>query len=539
MIVKKKESDGDNEDDSEKESDGDNEDIIHDLNEEDDKNHDSKNDVYNKDIEFENFDNSQPKPSALMILELCRDALKSSHIYWPVDFSKNIADLHLLRIFLGYNSISKTQSPQRDEQIELMLKTRIKETEIIQGIPGSHINLNMTNEEFLDYNDNLFVQRHIPHDDIHELIKYGDRPIYESLKKDKSKAWIEKSLFEKIDYQTKLNCVREEAMAIALERYLIPMISKDQETSYNLALNRICTTLTKGWFRQFAVDNYPQLINLDIDKDLVSIANDIINKNPLKQKKKRELIDPETLAIFETIRPYTEIDKSLDDVIIELGSEENDSIRRGIKIKSPENNEVSISAVITTIFHCDNTICNPCAELSASIVIFPSDKLDDMRYKDDDETSESDYTDSRYIGFEYYDPLNLHPQGIHNYVNYKKGYRTPGFSEVLGSTRHVFALKYELEVSTGGSWSVGSDYWKPIKISAKSADYYAQKLGIPGFNGDLLFKYVLYYLNPTFPENGDKPLKHVLRKLLKKEPQEHLWYHFWDYALKTGQTTFR
>ena len=54
-------------------------------------------------------------------------------------------------------------------------------------------------------------------------------------------------------------------MVIALERYLIPMISKNQETSYLLALNRIYTSLTKGWFRQFAIDNYPQLSNLDKD----------------------------------------------------------------------------------------------------------------------------------------------------------------------------------------------------------------------------------------------------------------------------------
>ena len=146
-----------------------------------------------------------------MILELCRnienktmfplllnfpciiaplkvlEALKSSHIYWPADFHKNIADLHLLRILSGYNEPSTVQplcSPQRDEQIELMLKTRIKETEIIRGIPGAHIKLNMTNEEFLDHDDNLFVQRRVPHDDLHELVKYGDHPIYQNLKDD-------------------------------------------------------------------------------------------------------------------------------------------------------------------------------------------------------------------------------------------------------------------------------------------------------------------------------------------------------------------
>ena len=101
-------------------------------------------------------------------------------------------------------------------------------------------------------------------------------------------------------------------MVIALERYLIPMISKNHETSYHLALVRICTTLTKGWFRQFAIDNYPRLSNLD--KDLLSIANGIINDHPLKQKEIRIWKpDPETQAIFDSIDPHTE-EISFDDL---------------------------------------------------------------------------------------------------------------------------------------------------------------------------------------------------------------------------------
>ena len=76
-------------------------------------------------------------------------------------------------------------SPPRDFQINLMIETRIKETEMIKGVPGAHINLNKTNEEFLDREDDLFVQRRVPHDELHERVKYGDRPIYETLKEDK------------------------------------------------------------------------------------------------------------------------------------------------------------------------------------------------------------------------------------------------------------------------------------------------------------------------------------------------------------------
>jgi hypothetical protein len=66
-----------------------------------------------------------------------------------------------------------------------MLKTRIKETEARQGISGAHINLNQTNEEFLDREDDLLVRRRVPHDELHERVKYGERPIYETLKDDK------------------------------------------------------------------------------------------------------------------------------------------------------------------------------------------------------------------------------------------------------------------------------------------------------------------------------------------------------------------
>lgn len=84
------------------------------------------------DVEFKEFYDHQQKTSGQMILELCRDvkdktlfplssfpcivaplklleALKSSHIYWPNDFNKNIADLHSLRVLAGYNEETITR----------------------------------------------------------------------------------------------------------------------------------------------------------------------------------------------------------------------------------------------------------------------------------------------------------------------------------------------------------------------------------------------------------------------------------------------
>jgi hypothetical protein len=79
-----------------------------------------------------------------------------------------------------------------------------------------------------------------------------------------------------------------------------------------------------------------------------------------------------------------------------------------------------------------------------------------------------------------------------------------------------------------------------MSIYAESADYIASKLEIPGFTGDLLFKYVLAYLQPTLQENGETPLKHLIDELKVNEvipikPQQHLWYDVWNYTLKNKE----
>jgi len=162
-------------------------------------------------------------------------------------------------------------------------------------------------------------------------------------------------------------------MAIALERYLIPMISKNQEYSYRSALVRICTSLTKGWFRQFAIDNYPRLSNLD--KDLLSIAQNIIANHPLQQKKLQMWkLDPETQAIFDSINVHTK-------AISFDNHDDDDSVyynnKFGLKITSPVNN-VSITAIITCI--CDSSDSCGCPTWwTASVVILPNKDLEALR----------------------------------------------------------------------------------------------------------------------------------------------------------------
>lgn len=117
------------------------------------------------------------------------EVIKCSHIYWPFYFPKHIADLHTLRALLPSTSPSvnlgiradKTKPltpPARSPELEGLLITRTLETGAFRGTPGAHINLNVSNEDSLGRDDDLFVTRHVPHDDVHHLVKYGDTPIY-------------------------------------------------------------------------------------------------------------------------------------------------------------------------------------------------------------------------------------------------------------------------------------------------------------------------------------------------------------------------
>ena len=102
------------------------------------------------------------------------------------------------------------------------------------------------------------------------------------------------------------------------------------------------------------------------------------------------------------------------------------------------------------------------------------------------------------------------------------------------TSKHVLAFK--INAMSSGSWGVGDDVWQSIDIHAKPADYVANKLEIPGFTGDLLFKYVLDYFQPTI-YGGEVPLKYKIDDLKAKEiisirPQQHLWYDAWNHTLK-------
>jgi uncharacterized protein YozE (UPF0346 family) len=222
------------------------------------------------------------------------EAIKTSHIYYSHNFSKHIEDLHTLRRYLTktngdsnkvlstdddnyiLNQYMESVIPNRSGELNNVILNRRKEIERIKGVPGEKVNLNMSNDAFLETEGNLLVPKMIKHDDIHELVKFNEHPLYMKLKEDHELAKCLKSLWDKLTKEEQLQDIMEEGMVLALERYILPEYIKDEQKAYTYAIIRICTTITKGWFRKAAVDNWPLIRKCP--KPLWNIAAKIISK---------------------------------------------------------------------------------------------------------------------------------------------------------------------------------------------------------------------------------------------------------------------
>jgi hypothetical protein len=190
-------------------------------------------------------------------------ALKKSHLSVPLkQWEKHILDYHFLKSQLAKES----PSPFFDTIYERRLQ-ETKERGVI-----STAKLCMTNEEFFDKSEPS-VKRYYTHDDVHKAIAFYGEPMFTKIKRDPKQATCDKVLFMALSYEDQLKAVLEEAFIIALERKIIPSMMTLLDPNHifsgrealKYALQRICTNLTSGWFREFAQEHYLELLNTDVD----------------------------------------------------------------------------------------------------------------------------------------------------------------------------------------------------------------------------------------------------------------------------------
>jgi hypothetical protein len=121
------------------------------------------------------------------------------------------------------------------------------------------------------------VHRIIPHDELHKIVAEGNEPIYLSLKRDKNRAGYDYYLWHAASHETKLRAIEEEACVIAVERWLLPFLQKDKKYpalhACVRALEKCCTTLDNGPFREYTIDNWNELLQRFDGEKLCSITN--------------------------------------------------------------------------------------------------------------------------------------------------------------------------------------------------------------------------------------------------------------------------
>ena len=167
-------------------------------------------------------------------------AIKLSHRYKKNNphFRKTMQHIRFLR----------NKDVRLTEYLMEIVKLREKET-----LSYAHPVLDTTKDKF--FKDDIYTY---DHDTIHEAVALMDRPAYTFYMKDGSQVMTDKKKFFELPKEIQLAGVYEETCVLALERSQIPNNFKNvsSEHSFMMALEKVCTSITSGWFREYAWENY-------------------------------------------------------------------------------------------------------------------------------------------------------------------------------------------------------------------------------------------------------------------------------------------
>lgn len=175
-------------------------------------------------------------------------ALKLSH-----RFKKDSPHfLKTMRDVQAYKSAGIVLTPELEN---LWLPQREAET-----YTYNHPKLDVSKGEFFSGDGVRYVY---DHDTIHEAVSLFHEPAYKNYMQDGAQVMTDADKFFSCSTDIRLFGVYEEACVLALERSQIPFDFKpDPRYSFELALMKVCTSITSGWFRWYAWENYDKVLDL-------------------------------------------------------------------------------------------------------------------------------------------------------------------------------------------------------------------------------------------------------------------------------------
>lgn len=123
----------------------------------------------------------------------------------------------------------------------------------------SHPSLKQSKKDF--FSDDA-IQYVYQHDDIHEAVKTLPKPAYSYFKVDEAEVQCSKDRFESCSHYVKLLSVYEEACVLSLERAIIPHGKMSIKESFDMALMKLSTSISSGWWRSWAYSHYDEVQGL-------------------------------------------------------------------------------------------------------------------------------------------------------------------------------------------------------------------------------------------------------------------------------------
>lgn len=173
--------------------------------------------------------------------------LKMSHRYLrnSPHFMKTMRDIQEMR----------AMGATIPEDLHAWFKRREKET-----YDYSHPNLSVNSGAFFSGDGVHYVY---DHDSLHEVVAVYGSPVYKLYLRDGAEVQVDKNKWLMLNDLTKRTAVYEEACVLALERSLIPYPGKlTEHRAFEIALIKVASSITSGWFRQYAWENFDEVIKL-------------------------------------------------------------------------------------------------------------------------------------------------------------------------------------------------------------------------------------------------------------------------------------
>ena len=184
-------------------------------------------------------------------------ALKMSHRYKrnSVHFNKTREDILYMRR-LG---------AEIDEGLTDWFKVREKET-----YDYGHPSLNQSKSEFFADDG---INYEWDHDDLHKILSWNHlgAPAYTYYMKDGEEVKSDKAKFFAAKEVVRLLVVYEESIVLAFERSLWPNNVRDKQgwrDMFEFALQKVCTSITSGWFREYAWEHYGTVVSMYNERDI-------------------------------------------------------------------------------------------------------------------------------------------------------------------------------------------------------------------------------------------------------------------------------